>query len=75
MNVKLSPEQNNNRCAILLKVRKPNSADVIARILVIKPRLIAAVREDVKQYALTHSDFPQQTTANQFFDEALWESY
>jgi hypothetical protein len=73
--VKLSPEQNNNRCAILLTVRKPNSAEVIARILVIKPRLIAAVPEDVKQYALTHSDFPQQTTANQFFDEAQWESY
>ena len=29
---------------------------------------------DVRQYALTHAAFPQETTADQFF-EAQWESY
>jgi hypothetical protein len=31
--------------------------------------------EDVVGYAKGHPDFPQQTTGDQFFDEAQWESY
>jgi hypothetical protein len=30
---------------------------------------------DVLGYHKEHPDFPQQTTADQFFDEAQWESY
>jgi len=30
---------------------------------------------DVLQYARANRPFPQQTTADQFFDEAQWESY
>ena len=30
---------------------------------------------DVIQYSLANPTFPQQTTADQFFDEAQWESY
>jgi hypothetical protein len=30
---------------------------------------------DVRQYAIAHPDFPHTTTLNQFFDEALFESY
>ncbi len=31
--------------------------------------------EDVKQYRASHSDFPHQTTLNQFFTESQFESY
>ena len=30
---------------------------------------------DVLQYHAQHPDFPHETTADQFFDEAQWESY
>ena len=31
--------------------------------------------EDVQNYHLSHPDFPHESTADQFFDEAQWESY
>ena len=46
------------------------------RIVVIKPRLNANESADVRQYSLEHPDeFPQQSTADQWFDEAQFESY
>lgn len=30
---------------------------------------------DVLRYQIEHPDFPHQSTADQFFDEAQWESY
>jgi hypothetical protein len=30
---------------------------------------------DIRQYAMTHSTFPHETTANQFFNESQFESY
>ena len=30
---------------------------------------------DILCYRAMNQDFPQQTTADQFFDEAQWESY
>lgn len=44
-------------------------------ILVLKPTLVGNEPLDVLQYHGEHPDFPQQTTADQFFDEAKWESY
>ncbi|MFN8545996.1 MAG: patatin-like phospholipase family protein [Candidatus Binatia bacterium] len=48
-------------------------------LIVLKPVLTADVPLDVQAYAATHADpknpFPQQTTADQFFDEAQFESY
>ena len=44
-------------------------------ILYIKPSLVKGVSADVRQYWLENDDFPQQTTANQWFDEAQFESY
>lgn len=40
-----------------------------------KPRLFCGVPQDVVGYALGHPDFPHETTGDQFFDEAQWESY
>jgi hypothetical protein len=44
-------------------------------ILWVKPSLISRASGDVLQYGFAHGDFPQQSTANQWFDEAQFESY
>jgi len=44
-------------------------------ILWVKPSLMADDGADVRQYGFAHSDFPQQSTAEQWFDEAQFESY
>lgn len=77
---KQPPSTADNRCAILLNVYsctgtgKPVGAP-ISRILVLKPRMIAAVSPDVFNYAQANASFPNQTTVDQFFDEAQFESY
>ncbi|WP_284617602.1 patatin-like phospholipase family protein [Aquabacterium humicola] len=45
------------------------------QIVLIKPHVTSDVPADVRQYAVTHRPFPQEPTADQFFDEAQWESY
>ena len=40
-----------------------------------KPNRIANLPADIATYAELQPDFPQQSTANQFFDEGQWESY
>lgn len=72
-----------NRCAVMLDVigTQRSAAQGVApgalhaRIILIKPRLIQAATVDVDEYQATHSAFPQETTMDQFFDEAQWESY
>lgn len=44
-------------------------------LLVIKPCLHAALDLDLLAYARRHPHFPHDSTADQFFDEAQWESY
>jgi Patatin-like phospholipase len=44
-------------------------------LLVVKPRQPADSPLDIAGYANRDSHFPQQGTADQFFDEAQWESY
>jgi len=41
----------------------------------IKPSRLSRLPQDVAVYGRSHADFPQQSTGNQFFDEAQWESY
>lgn len=41
----------------------------------IKPTLIGEEPADILEYHSGHPAFPQETTADQFFDEAQWESY
>ena len=41
----------------------------------LKPRPFAGLPADVGTYAAVRKDFPQQSTGNQFCDEAQWESY
>lgn len=44
-------------------------------IVVLKPSLTKEERADLRQYALQNQDFPQQSTADLWFDEAQFESY
>jgi len=44
-------------------------------LLVIKPRLTQDGPADLTRYFADNREFPQQTTLDQFFDEAQWESY
>lgn len=50
-------------------------AEFVGYIVWMKPRLFCGAPQDVVGYSLAHPDFPQQTTGDQFFDEAQWESY
>jgi hypothetical protein len=64
--------------AALARVTYPPSAHDGSRVgwlLYIKPTLRGREPADVLQYHAEHQDFPQQTTGDQFFDEAQWESY
>ncbi|WP_247257246.1 patatin-like phospholipase family protein [Pseudomonas moorei] len=79
----LSP--GSDKCALLFNVSRRRSdeevcagkerLELISRILVLKPRLISSLAPDVLNYAGANADFPNQTTADQFFDEAQFESY
>jgi hypothetical protein len=44
-------------------------------ILVLKPTLDGDEPLDVRNYAQSKCDFPQESTVDQYFDEAQWESY
>jgi len=44
-------------------------------LLLIKPALHGDEPTDVLQYAHRSAEFPQQTTLDQFYDEAQWEAY
>ena len=44
-------------------------------ILLLKPTVIGVEPVDLLNYQAANKPFPQQTTMDQFFDEAQWESY
>ncbi len=44
-------------------------------LLVIKPTLCGEEPLDVRYYKQAHDTFPQESTADQFFDDAQWEAY
>ncbi|WP_216360658.1 hypothetical protein, partial [Enterococcus faecium] len=66
----------NGRCAVMLDVvgtdrsvdRGVQSDELFARIILIKPSLLAHVSVDIEQYHDMHDSFPQETTMDQFFD-------
>jgi hypothetical protein len=47
----------------------------VGDILWIKPTVVKLSAADVRQYRRAHSDFPQQSTAEQWYDESQFESY
>jgi GNAT superfamily N-acetyltransferase len=44
-------------------------------LLYIKPTLTGDEEPDIRQYRRSNQDFPHETTGDQFYDEAQWESY
>ena len=70
----------NDKCALLLNVFEAGAGrhahdKPVCCIVVLKPRLIASATLDVHQYWQANPAFPQETTFDQSFDEAQWESY
>ncbi len=61
--------------AALARVRYDDNPQAESIILYIKPTLTGDEPTDVKQYHSKHPNFPHESTADQFFDEAQWESY
>jgi hypothetical protein len=54
----------------------PPTADLVGDVIWIKPALTATAEPvDIRQYALQNKVFPQQTTGDQWYDEAQFESY
>jgi hypothetical protein len=44
-------------------------------LLLIKPSLVGDETLDIKQYAASHENFPQDSVLEQIFDDEQWESY
>lgn len=69
-----APAGADHKCLLLYRVRYPSS-DKQTLLIVIKPRLIKDAPLDIVQYQSENPRFPQQSTLDQFFDDAQWESY
>jgi len=44
-------------------------------LLLIKPNMFQGLPVDLENFKVSHPEFPQQATTDQFFDESQWESY
>lgn len=65
-----------SRChAIVARVYYDGAARPGGVLIVVKPSLAGDEPVDLLQYHSEHPTFPQETTLDQFFDEAQWESY
>ena len=62
----------NASLAVVYYENEPTPRSMIVHI---KPTLVGNEPPDITHYHAAHPDFPQQTTSDQFFDEAQWESY
>ena len=62
------------RYAALARVSYEGS-EAISTLLWLRPAVLGSEPADVLGYHALFPDFPQQSTADQFFDEAQWESY
>jgi hypothetical protein len=68
------------KCALLYKISYPGSSagtqsNEWTLLIVLKPNQLSKAPTDVLDYAAANGEFPHQTTLDQFFDEAQWESY
>lgn len=61
--------------ALALQVDQKIESQGPLHMILIKPRQIPGLPEDVVGYGTANPTFPQQSTGDQFFDEAQWESY
>jgi len=61
--------------ALLARVYYDGSDKAGSLLLIIKPSLTGDEPLDLLEYYAQHPEFPQESTLDQFFDEAQWESY
>jgi hypothetical protein len=61
--------------ATLARIRYKEAPDPPGLMLVLKPRVAGIEPLDILNYKQASSEFPQQSTTDQFYDEAQWESY
>lgn len=70
--------------AAIARIRRPQVDDLdgkiveppyLATLILLKPRLSGLEMIDLLDYNRANQQFPQQSTGDQFFDEAQWESY
>lgn len=78
----IHPQLGNEWLVVGRIVYDPETADpdavdraVVGTLIVVKPRRLDEMPFDVVAYADRNQAFPQQTTGDQFFDEAQWEAY
>jgi hypothetical protein len=69
------PTGKSNAHAALARVTYCAPESPPSLLLYIKPTLTGDEPEDVLEYHRSHPAFPHETTGDQFFDEAQWESY
>ncbi|CAB3802682.1 hypothetical protein LMG28688_05614 [Paraburkholderia caffeinitolerans] len=65
---------NSSACLALAKIRYDEDSEP-GILIVVKPNLCAGLPVDLVNFKAQNVDFPQQTTADQFFSEAQFESY
>ena len=53
----------------------PGQMPATADLFYVKTTLVKGLSEDIYAYGRSHPDFPDQTTADQFFDETQFEAY
>lgn len=62
-----------NACLSLARIHYPDGNEGV--MVLVKPNLTSGLPDDVFNYARDNPKFPQQSTVDQFYDEAQWESY
>jgi hypothetical protein len=75
--IKYSREHAKALC-MKLDAKENSKKDIAARtgtIIYFKPTILGKEDADVRQYSIENDFFPQQSTANQWFGEAQFESY
>ncbi|MDD2776299.1 MAG: patatin-like phospholipase family protein [Gallionella sp.] len=79
--LRLDPKTGYSECCWALgdvhypKHNPANADELIGLLLYIKPSLMGHIPEDILNYASKNACFPHQSTTDQFFDEAQFESY
>ena len=61
--------------ATLAHIHYKEAPETQGLMLVLKPRVAGIEPLDILNYKQASPDFPQQSTTDQFYDEAQWESY
>ncbi len=64
-----------NACLALARIIYDGDPGQTGILIIVKPNLCDGLPVDLVNFKAQNPDFPQQTTADQFFSEAQWESY